>query len=316
MHQDANPKLLAIYREHLLPFFDQTEAVLSKPWWWPIANGATPSCYGLRDEEYHAWQSLRGQSSSSTPTRAGYDGFQGSLGARKGAIWVFGTRPSTGSFPTAGTDKLYQLLCAVEPGRGFLSHVHILDFAKFRGGGGDWKKSERMNALMWTKSFAVIEAEFEVLAPPRILMTKQAYQWMRDWLYGWACFLPNAEGRRIISLLEEIQRRARAVTSWWKKSANELMPEWQKALRLKLGPEVETHPAESIKRRPLRPGFWEDGGPAMRVIAEYVSGMLTSEQAIERLQGLYSKEGREPSTQERLRADLQWYAGKYRRRRA
>lgn len=146
--------------------------------------------------------------------------------------WLLSTRPSTGPYPTAnGTDRLYRLLRELRPDGAALSTLHVLDFVKFRGKGGDRGKNRYMNRLMWFTSFQVLQAEFDLLDPPRIFIMEPCYQWLVEWLVdGWLSLLRSDQSQKIAPLLRELKARSQRIQSWYVGDETARLAEWKRKI--------------------------------------------------------------------------------------
>lgn len=193
-----NQDLVSILYEHLMPYFAKVStarpATSEDPWWWPRGAPVNWAAWGFKVEPPPGVTTslFNGEPDSAAANRLKQ--FPGSVSASKGASILICTRPSMSQWPpsrSAATILMNQLL-RVYPDSELDRGVHVTDFIKFRGAGGDSKALEGLTGGHYEDSLRCLIAELEYLQPAHILITLNAASWLQKLVHGQT--LPTRDG--------------------------------------------------------------------------------------------------------------------------
>ena len=188
---NANEKLVAIIREHLLEEFGNHGMPSSNkswwsrrrnksvpryydPWWWPLDPGYALGDWGLLRSDSKPDEKLYDSLCDVNLGSEKYPGFRGGLGARKGCVVVLGERPSFSvdyGWFVSGLKKRLPLLEAPPELLRFLGAnpvFHVTDLIKFRGANFE----DQLTDTMIDISLRCLEAEFAELKPRIVLIAR------------------------------------------------------------------------------------------------------------------------------------------------
>jgi hypothetical protein len=196
----GNPDLVKIVQSKLVPEFRRHGKHRSRteragedrpayfdPWWWPLDPANEPADWGLLPHQRDQFLSLCDVKLDGNKL----PGFTGTLGAKKGCVWVIGQRPSFDNrygFAIRFLRQKLQPLAELRELAQFLGKppvFHITDLIKFRGNEG--KAREDMCSQMVDISVDCLYSEFAAVTPAMILITDFAEEllpFVKDKLHG------------------------------------------------------------------------------------------------------------------------------------
>ncbi len=206
--------LMAIYREHLVPWFHQLDEAMH-PWWWPRGSGDDIEDWGLSETDL--LRSLKFGPNGAVPAGSQYPRFPGSVCAEptsdvRHTVFILSSRPSRKAFPNlnGSTTWLYEVLVRAN----LLAGAHVTDLVKFRGPGPDASADEGIDKptdaglTLRQGSFLCFMEEFNYLRPCTVVLAGGKVQKWITHRVG----LGLSDGER--QFIEQMRLRAVSVTSW------------------------------------------------------------------------------------------------------